>query len=114
MNKNNEAQRMEKILGIIYEMIDTLNAESDGIKVVKAPNTVLLGTESPLDSLMLVNLIVGTEQRIEEELGFSISALANEKAMSLKNSPLRTISSLAEFIAGIVKEQESLNKNTAP
>ena len=109
---NNDAQTREKIIGIIYDMIDELNAENDEIKVVKAPDTVLLGKGSPLDSLMLVNLIVGTEQRIEEAFGFPISAIANEKAMSLKNSPLRSIGSLAEFIAGIVKEQ-SVGKNNA-
>lgn len=112
MTKNQDVQKLERIIGIIYEVIDDLNVETEEIKIVKKPDTVLLGTGSQLDSLMLVNLIVGTEQRIEEEFGYAISALANEKAMSLKSSPLRSIGTLAEFILGILKDQELLKKST--
>ena len=66
---------------------------------------VRLGHSSAFDSLKLVNLIVAVEQRVEEEFGFAISAIANEKAMSAKSSPLRSVSTLAEFIAGIISEQ---------
>ncbi len=110
MDKDQDAQRLGRIIGIIYEVIDDLNVEVEDINIVKKPDAVLLGAGSQLDSLMLVNLIVGTEQRIEEEFGYAISALANEKAMSLKSSPLRNIGTLAEFILGVLKDQELLKK----
>ncbi len=101
----NEENIQEKVLGLIYETIDELNEDSDDdINVEKKPDTVLLGPESCLDSLKLVNLIVEIEQKVEDEYGFAISAIANEKAMSRKVSPLRNIITLAEFITSIIEE----------
>ena len=69
-----------QVVNLIYESLDELNEELDDIKIEKTENTVLLGEKSGLDSLNLVNLIVGTEQRVEDQFGFAISAIANEKA----------------------------------
>jgi len=93
-----------RVQQLIYEAIDDLQ-EAGKERIEKTPETVLLGRSSAFDSLKLVNLIVAVEQRVEEEFGFAISAIANEKAMSEKSSPLRSVSTLAEFIAGIISEQ---------
>ena len=66
-------------------------------KIAKSVDTALLGASSKLDSLDLVNLIISTEQKLEEELDIHLT-LADEKAMSQKNSPFRTVTSLAEYI----------------
>ena len=91
----------QKVLELIYQALDEIE---DGRSAPKTPETVLLGPTSGLDSLKLVNLIVAVEQRVEEEFGFAISAIANEKAMSQKSSPLRTAGTLADFISSILKE----------
>ena len=57
----------------------------------------LIGTSSSLDSLGLVNLIVASEHRIEDEFGVEISLL-DERAMSDDDSPFKTISSLVDYV----------------
>lgn len=51
-----------------------------------------------MDSLGLVTLLVSIEQKIEDEMGINIT-IADEKAMSLKNSPFRTIGTLKQFLS---------------
>ena len=50
-----------------------------------------------MDSLGLVNLLVIIEQNIEDEFDVSV-AIADEKAMSQKYSPFRTIGTLTNYI----------------
>ena len=67
-------------------------------------SAVLYGAKSPIDSLALVSLIIDIEQGLEEEFGVTM-ALADERAMSLKNSPFRTVKSLAEYIQTRLEEE---------
>jgi acyl carrier protein len=60
-------------------------------------DTVLVGKDAVLDSLGVVSLIVEIEQRVETDHGVSLT-LANDKAMSQKNSPFRTVAVLAEHV----------------
>jgi D-alanine--poly(phosphoribitol) ligase subunit 2 len=63
--------------------------------------TSLFGRNGLLDSLGLVSLVIAVEQLIEDELGVSVS-LANEKAMSQKQSPYRTVGTLAQYASEIL------------
>lgn len=93
--------KMKKINNIICIVIDELNEQFSEQKLTKTPETVLFGQGGKLTSLELVNLIVATEQKLEEEFGISIT-LADEKAMSQKNSPFRTIGTLSEYISTLL------------
>jgi len=53
---------------------------------MKSPDLVLYGGAGKLDSIGLVNLIVATEQRLEDIFEISLT-LADEKSMSQRNSP---------------------------
>jgi acyl carrier protein len=64
----------------------------------------LIGHEAVLDSMGLVNLIVELEQRLEEEYDM-IVVLADERAMSQKNSPFRSVQTLADYIYKVAEEQ---------
>ena len=66
-------------------------------------NTRLFGPGSPLDSVALVSLIAEVEQILEDEYGVSM-ALADERAMSRKRSPFRTIESLAEYATELLSD----------
>ena len=61
-------------------------------------DTVLHGAEGALDSLSLVSLIVQVESLVASELGRTV-VLADEKAMSLRNSPYRSVGTLTDFVA---------------
>ncbi len=80
--------------------------EQTGIAVDDTPGegTYLIGRRALLDSLGLVTLIVDLEQKIEETFDVALT-LANERAMSQKNSPFLTVGSLADYICELIDEQ---------
>ena len=67
-------------------------------------STVLFGREGIFDSLGLVSLIVDVEQKIED-FGISI-ILGDERAVSQKRSPFRTVQSLADYVCRLIDEQQ--------
>ena len=89
-------------------LIETTNEyfESQDFNEKANENTVLFGSESVLDSMGLVNVIIDIESRFLDK-GYQIS-LTSEKAMSRKQSPFRTISTLADFI----EEQITANERS--
>ena len=94
----------EKILQSIYTVIDDKNEElPDDQRLEKSPETVLFGQGAKLDSLGLVNVVVATEQQIEGDFGTLIS-LTDERAMSQRNSPFRTVGTLVDYVAVLLEE----------
>lgn len=69
-------------------------------------DTVLVGSDPVLDSLGVVQLIVEVEQRVEQAHNISVT-LANDKAMSARNSPFRTIGVLADHVVATAQEAAS-------
>lgn len=65
-------------------------------------NTVLVGPGAVIDSLGVVALIVDIEQKLEMDHDTSVT-LADDKAMSAKNSPFRTAGVLADHIINVAK-----------
>ena len=65
-------------------------------------DTPLFGRKGFLDSLGLVTLVVAVEQAIEDELGVSVS-LADERALSQRTSPYRTVGTLAEYADSLIR-----------
>ena len=61
---------------------------------------------SSLDSLGLVTLITDVEQRLEEEYDIALT-LADDRAVSQRNSPFRSVQSLADYIALLIEEQQA-------
>src|SRR3954452_401644 len=66
-------------------------------------DTVLVGKDAVLDSLGVVSLIVEVEQRVEGEHGASVT-LANDKAMSQRNSLFRPAALLTDLLVALVAE----------
>ena len=101
----------EKVLEIILEAMTELNEQLDENKRLPLDiETPLFGRSGGLDSLGLVNLIVYTEQRIEDEMGVTIP-LADERAMSLESSPFATVRSFRDYV--VLRLTESGNELTA-
>ncbi len=95
----------EKFIQAIFVTIDEVNEQlPEEQRLTKSIDTVLFGESGKLDSLGLVNLIVATEQRLEELFEVSLT-LADEKAISQKNSPFRTVGTLAEYISKLMEEK---------
>ena len=99
--------RNEKVIKLIFDVIDEVNEQfPKGRQLKKSVDTVLFGNSGELDSLGLVNFIIATEQKIEEELDVTIS-LTDERAMSQKNSPFKTVGTLADYITLLLEEEKN-------
>lgn len=67
-------------------------------------STHLIGQRSVLDSLTLVRLIVELEHRLQTDYQISV-VLADERAMSQKTSPFRSVGALSDYISLLAAEQ---------
>jgi len=82
----------EILLGLIEEV-----EEEVGEKIARDRETPLLGEGSALDSLAVVTFLVSVEEQIATEVGKEIR-LVDERAMSRRSSPFRTLGSLSDHI----------------
>ena len=93
----------DTVWAAVYQAVDHLNETLPLDKrVPKAPDTRLVGAAGHLDSLGAVNLIVETEEAVEERLGVRIN-LGDERAASQAIHPLSSISSFVEYIQTLLK-----------
>jgi len=74
-------------------------AEDMGFPALVNPveSTPLFGGDDGIDSLSLVRLVADVERQAERELGKKV-VLADERAMSRRNSPFRTVGTLGELL----------------
>jgi hypothetical protein len=92
----------DDVVAAIFAAVDEINAALPGDRQIRrSADTVLFGAESSLDSFTLVNLVIGAEQQLLERLDAAIT-LASEQAMSRRNSPFRTIGSLADYALELI------------
>ena len=94
--------KKSQIIEIIFNSIEDINKEND-IEILKNINTKLIGSDSELDSILLVNLIVSVEESVEELAGTYIP-IADERAFSLEESPFKNIETLASHIETLLNE----------
>lgn len=93
----------EKILSVVKIAITDLNEELDYESLENVTEeTPIFGGSDSIDSLSLVSLVVGLESEIKKVFGKKI-LLADEKAVSSRNSPYRTVGNLVDFIAQQLK-----------
>ena len=101
--KNQKSNAFE----VIKKSIDQLNSQIDNnFRLDQSADTVLFGKNGKLDSLGLINLIVAVEQNIEDEFDISLT-LADERAMSQRHSPFRTVGSLVDYISMLFEEESN-------
>lgn len=88
----------DQIAESVLRAIDNLNPQlPDDRQLERSLTARLFGREAPLDSLGLVNFIVAVEEQLSDDLDLTIT-LANEKAMSRKTSPFRSVDVLIDFV----------------
>ena len=96
-----------KILEGIYAAIDEVNEQfPEDQNLEKSLETVLLGSSGKLESVNLVNLLVAIEENIEEAFDIPIS-ITDERAVSEKNSPFRTVETLCNFMLNLLDEKQN-------
>jgi acyl carrier protein len=87
----------EELTKLIVDATRELSAEQ-GIEIKQplGPDTRLFGEGGLLDSMALVSLVIAIEQAVEEKYDTNV-ALADEKALSQRSSPYRTIGTLVAY-----------------
>lgn len=96
-----------EIVGVITDTLADL-AEQGVIDLdgtVPDAGTQLFGESGLLDSIGLVSLVIAAEQAIEDGLGVQVG-LADERALSQRVSPYRTVATLAAYAAGLLAAAE--------
>jgi acyl carrier protein len=85
-------------------VITTINdyLETQGVEKRIDRDTILLGDESELDSMFIVNVVIDIESYFQDK-GYAIS-LASERAMSRRSSPFQTVATLTDFISELIEE----------
>jgi acyl carrier protein len=95
------ATELARIEALIVTMLRELDEQGvidlDGVQ--PDGDTELFGQGGLLDSVGLVSLVVAVEEGLADELDIHVG-LADERAMSQRHSPYRTVSSLAAYAAG--------------
>ena len=90
---------------IIRCTIDALNEGEFNKTITLTPDSQLYGKGGVLDSLGLVRLIAELEEEICEKTNKDIT-LADEKAMSQKSSPFRSVASLSDYILNLLQQED--------
>jgi acyl carrier protein len=92
---------LEIVLSALRDAVD----QNGGDAAAVSEETVIVGPGAVIDSIGVVSLIVDIEQRLEMDHDVSVT-LANDRAMSQRNSPFRTAGILADHI--LTTESEGL------
>ncbi len=93
-------QQIEKI---IIDTLKELNEELENDSFINPnPKTKLYGAGA-LDSLALVSFITDLEEKIQDKFEKDI-VLADEKAMSTKTSPFRSVETLTSYIKTLLEK----------
>ena len=88
----------DKLLSIIENAFAELNElRAQDAQLVFSPDAPLYGVNSAIDSVDLVNFLLSVEEQLEDELDITF-VIANEKALSLKNSPFKTMATLCDYL----------------
>ncbi len=98
--------KKDKIYEIIIEILKEF-AEEKELEVLEKPDksTNLYGSDGTLDSLSLVRLAVELEEAISDEFGKDVS-IVDDRAMSQKRSPFKTVGSLIDYLMLLLEEEE--------
>ncbi len=97
----------ERIIAIIVDAVNIINHNLDK----PLPSNLLeqcpiYGGQDGIDSISLVSLISIVEDSLENQLAVSV-ILANEKSMSMRNSPFLTVGGLADYICTLIAKESA-------
>jgi acyl carrier protein len=95
---------MDVLSSIVYPALDEAKRSVESARGIEAKGDSVLFGPGGLDSLGLVRFIVIVEERISDQTDRSLT-LASDKAMSRKNSPFRTLATLADYITECLAEE---------
>jgi acyl carrier protein len=104
MNATDTQVTKSRIVALLIDGVRTLLSErGHAVPADLGESTRLIG-EQVLSSLELVSVIVQVEEALQDDYGVAVT-IADERAMSQKHSPFRTVGTLADYVCQLVAEQ---------
>ncbi len=95
---------MEKIVDLVIKTVQEVGYDQENQALIEANKDTLLFGEN-LDSMGIVFLVADLESKISEKLNIDI-ILADDRAMSQKTSPFRSIKTLSEYSKILIEERQ--------
>ena len=89
----------------VLQFVQTFGEEQNNQALINASEETRLFGEH-LDSMGIVFLVTDLESQISEEFGLDIT-LADERAMSQKTSPFRSVKTLASYVEILITESKA-------
>jgi hypothetical protein len=91
----------DRLLQIVFEVLDEINETRPAQdRIAKDPTTPLVGGGC-LDSLAMISLLVGVDERLQREFQTSVDVVA-VMALPVSQSPLWSVDSLVAHLVGKV------------
>ena len=105
METNSQNDIKGSIQSIVLASIHTLGEIEEKTEFLNPDkNMRLFGGSGLMDSLNIVMLIAEIEDQLADEMGITVT-LADDRAMSQKTSPFRSVNTLVRYIDQLLKEQ---------
>jgi acyl carrier protein len=90
------------VMGVVLQALRTANlARNPDDQLTVSEDAALFGPDSPLDSLGLVALLLDVEEGLAD-IGLHV-VLSDERAMSQKRSPFRSVQSLVAYVGQLAR-----------
>lgn len=96
---------MKQILNLVLETVKEIGEDQNNQALIDATEETRLFGEN-LDSMGIVFLVTDLESRISDELDVDLT-LADERAMSQKTSPFRSVKTLAKYANTLIEEAKA-------
>ena len=88
----------EGLTEIVYSAIEFLNEELAGKESLKPQGeTILIGPDSDLSSLQIINLVIRVEEEVTIFLGVDIK-LTDDESIFNPDGPLRTVKAFIDYL----------------
>ena len=93
------------ILQLIVDVLrETLATQANRADITDIGEDLsLIGASALLDSMAFVMLTAGIEQQLSEKHNLCVT-IVNEKAMSMRHSPFRTVGTLTDYVFQLTQE----------
>ena len=96
---------MDQILKLVLEVVKEIGEDQNNQALLDATEETRLFGEN-LNSMGIVFLVTDLESRISDELDVDLT-LADERAMSQKTSPFRSVKTLAKYVNTLIEEAKA-------
>lgn len=93
---------MKNVLNLVLETVKEIGEDQNNQALIDATEDTRLFGEN-LDSMGIVFLVTDLESRISDELDLDLT-LADERAMSQKTSPFRSVKTLVKYANTLIEE----------